>query len=142
MKLSEQVSLPSQNKWTPWDERTEKQALTDFNTLMRNTTFLEDMRIEVNDYTFPNGAVGKIVSYIAEERERVKIVDYREDGEPIKTLKRSDIDDKLREKSVDDLRRDVAEMERQVWDLRFQRGSEKAGDPSKIRVLLKMPARA
>jgi outer membrane protein insertion porin family len=101
MKLSEQVSLPSQNKWTEWDERTEKQALTDFNTLMRNTTFLEDMRIEVNDYTFPNGAIGKIVSYIAEERERVKIVDYREGGEPIKTLKRSDIDDKLREKSVE-----------------------------------------
>jgi outer membrane protein insertion porin family len=102
MKLAERVSLPSQNVWNAWDERMEQQALADFNTLMRNTTFLEDMRIEVTDYTFPNGAVGKIVSYIAEERERVKIVDYRDGkGEPIKILKRSDIDDKLREKNVE-----------------------------------------
>ena len=47
----------------------------------------------------------------------------------------------LREKSVDDLRRDVTEMEREIWDLRFQRGSEKAGDPSKIRALKKGVAR-
>jgi large subunit ribosomal protein L29 len=47
----------------------------------------------------------------------------------------------LREKTTDDLRRDVAEMERQVWNLRFQRGSEKAGDPSKIRALRKAIAR-
>jgi outer membrane protein insertion porin family len=101
MKIGELVSRPSQNVWNAWDERTEQRALADFTTLMRNTTFLEDMRIEVNDFTFPNGAVGKIVSYIAEERERVKIVDYREANEPIKTLKRSDIDDKLRELNVE-----------------------------------------
>ena len=42
-----------------------------------------------------------IVSYIGEERERVKIVDYRDGkGEPIKIIKRSDIDDKLREKNI------------------------------------------
>jgi outer membrane protein insertion porin family len=102
MKLSQMVSRPSQNVWNAWDERTEQQALADFQTLMRNTTFLEDMRIEVNDHTFANGAVGKIVSYIAEERERVKIVDYRDGkGEPIKIIKRSDIDEKLREKNVE-----------------------------------------
>ena len=60
IKLAERVSLPSQNVLNAWDERMEQQALSDFNTLMRNTTFLEDMRIEVNDFTFPNGAVGKI----------------------------------------------------------------------------------
>jgi outer membrane protein insertion porin family len=102
MKLTQMVSRPSQNVWNAWDERTEQQALADFNTLMRTTTFLEDLRIEVTDYTFPNGAVGKIVSYIAEERERVKIVDYRDgQGEPIKIIKRSDIDEKLREKNVE-----------------------------------------
>jgi hypothetical protein len=42
---------------------------------MQDTAFLDDMRIERTDYTFPNGAVGVIVSYIMEERERVKIVD-------------------------------------------------------------------
>ncbi len=47
----------------------------------------------------------------------------------------------LREKSTDELRRDIAEMERQVWELRFQRNSEKAGDPSKIRRLRKDVAR-
>jgi outer membrane protein insertion porin family len=102
MKLGERVSRPSQNVWTAWDESAEQQALADFQTLMRNTTFLEDLRIEVNDYAFPNGAVGKIVSYIGEERERVKIVDYRDgDGEPISIIKRSDIDDKLREQNVE-----------------------------------------
>jgi outer membrane protein insertion porin family len=101
IKLAGLVSRPSQGVWNAWDEKTEQQALADFKTLMFNTTFLEDLRIEVNDYTFPNGAIGKIVSYVGEERERVKIVDYRQGGEPIKTLKRSDIDDKLREKNVE-----------------------------------------
>ncbi len=47
----------------------------------------------------------------------------------------------LREKSTDDMRRDIAEMERKIWDLRFQRGSEKADDPSKIRALRRSVAR-
>jgi outer membrane protein insertion porin family len=94
-------SLPSQNIWVPWNEQAEQQALNDFNTLMRNTTFLEDLRIQVEDVPFPNGAVGKWVGYIGEERERVKIVDYREGDEPIKTIKRTDIEDKLREKGVE-----------------------------------------
>src|SRR5688572_11979531 len=102
MKLVDRISRPSQGIWNPWNEATEDQARADFNTLMRNTTFLEDMRIEVNDFKFPNGAVGVIVSYIGEERERVKIVDYRDGrNEPIKLIKRSDIDDKLREKNVE-----------------------------------------
>ena len=47
----------------------------------------------------------------------------------------------LRERDADDLRRDIAASERQIWDLRFQRGSEKAGDPSKIRRLRREVAR-
>ncbi len=101
-QLEERLSLPSQGKWTEWDESLEELAIADFNTLMRRTNFLDDMRIEVNDQAFPNGAVGKIVSYVMEERERVKIVDYRDgSGEPIKLLKRSDIDEKLREANVE-----------------------------------------
>ena len=47
----------------------------------------------------------------------------------------------IRERSSDDLLRDVAQMERQIWELRFQEGSEKAGDPSKIRQLRRNVAR-
>lgn len=47
----------------------------------------------------------------------------------------------IRERTSDDLLRDVAQMERQIWELRFQEGSEKAGDPSKIRQLRRNVAR-
>ena len=101
-QLDDRVSRPSQGIWTPWDETLEALAITDFKTLMQKTNFLDDMRIEVHDHAFPNGAVGKVVTYIMEERERVKIVDYRDGtGEPIKLLKRSDIDDKLREANIE-----------------------------------------
>lgn len=41
----------------------------------------------------------------------------------------------LREKADEDLRREIAAAEKEIWELRFRRGSEKAGDPSKIRLL-------
>ena len=46
-----------------------------------------------------------------------------------------------REKTTDDLRREIAALEREIWDLRFQKGSEKAGDPSKLRRLRRDVAR-
>ena len=86
----------------PWDEAAEETALRDFRTLMFDTNFLEDMTIEVTDHTFPNGVVGKMVVYKMEERERVKIVDYQDgDGKSISIVKRSDIDEKLREKNIE-----------------------------------------
>ena len=94
-------SVPGGGPWTPWNEAAEELAKADFRRLMQDTAFLDDLRIERQDYTFPNGAVGVIINYIGEERERVKIVDYRNGkGEPIKIIKRSDIDDKLREKNI------------------------------------------
>jgi outer membrane protein insertion porin family len=101
-QVDDRVSRPSQGIWTAWDDSLEQLAIADFKTLMGKTNFLDDMRIEVNDHTFPNGAVGRVVSYVMEERQRVKIVDYRDGtGEPIKLLKRSDIDEKLREANVE-----------------------------------------
>ena len=47
----------------------------------------------------------------------------------------------MRQKSVDDLRRDIAAAEKEIWKIRFQRGSEKAGDPNKIRTLRRGIAR-
>ena len=100
-KFDELVSRPTEGVWSPWNESADRTARADFDTLMKETTFLDDLRIERTDYTFPNGAVGVIVSYIGEERERVKIVDYRDaQGDPINIIKRNEIDDRLREKNI------------------------------------------
>jgi large subunit ribosomal protein L29 len=47
----------------------------------------------------------------------------------------------MRQKPVDDLRREIAAVEREIWKIKFQRGSEKAGDPSKVRTMRKDVAR-
>ena len=47
----------------------------------------------------------------------------------------------MRLRESDDLRRDIAAAEQEIWTLRFQRGSEKAADPSKITHLRKQVAR-
>jgi outer membrane protein insertion porin family len=94
-------SQPSQGNFIPYDEKAEQTMLADFKALWA-TNFLDDLSIEVTDHTFPNGVVGKMVVYHMEERERVKIVDYRDTkGESISIIKRSDIDDKLRERSIE-----------------------------------------
>jgi outer membrane protein insertion porin family len=68
-------SAPSQGVWVPYDEATEKMIVDDFHRLW-NTNFLDNLWIETSDYKFPNGTIGKIVTYNMEERQRVKIVDY------------------------------------------------------------------
>jgi outer membrane protein insertion porin family len=94
-------SLPSQGKFVPYDDRAEQQMIADFKALW-DTKFLEDLSIEVTDHTFENGVVGKMVVYRMEERERVKIVDYRNTkGESVSIIKRSDIDEKLRERNIE-----------------------------------------
>jgi outer membrane protein insertion porin family len=94
-------STPSQKSFVWYDQGTEQTMLSDFKRLWA-TNFLDDLSIEVTDYTFPNGTVGKIVTYHMEERERIKIVDYRDtDEKSISIIKRSDIDDKLRERSIE-----------------------------------------
>lgn len=47
----------------------------------------------------------------------------------------------MRERADDDLRREVAAIEKEIWNLRFRKGSEKAGDPSRIRHLRRDVAR-
>jgi outer membrane protein insertion porin family len=69
------ASAPSQGVWVPYDETTEKMIVDDFHRLW-NTNFLDNLWIETSDYKFPNGTLGKIVTYNMEERQRVKIVDY------------------------------------------------------------------
>lgn len=85
-------SRPSENVWVPYDE---KAVLEDFRRLW-NTNFLDDLWVEVDDYTFANGVVGKLVTYNMEERQRVKIVDYV----GTKVLEQTKIDEKLKEKGL------------------------------------------
>ena len=69
-------SRPSEGVWVPWDDQAEATAVEgDFQRLW-NTKFLDNLWIDVKDYVFANGVVGKLVTYNMEERQRVKIVDY------------------------------------------------------------------
>src|SRR5205823_9692288 len=85
-------STPSQGKWVPYDDSTEKILEDDFRRLW-NTHFLDNLFIDVSDYKFPNGTIGKIVTYNMEERQRVKIVDYVGS----KKIEVSKIDEKLKD---------------------------------------------
>ncbi|MBI3046671.1 MAG: outer membrane protein assembly factor BamA [Acidobacteria bacterium] len=89
-------SQPSQNVWIPYDEKAEQTMLDDFKRLWA-TNFLTDLSIEVTDYFFSNGVVGKLVAYHMEERERVKIVNY----EGTKQIDRAKIDEQLRARSIE-----------------------------------------
>ena len=89
-------SQPSQNLWVPWDEQAERTAIADFRQLWA-TGFLADLSIELTDYTFSNGVIGKLVTYNMEERERVKIVNY--DG--TEKINRADIDEQLRARGIE-----------------------------------------
>lgn len=85
-------SQPSQGVWLPYDANAEKTLEEDFHRLW-NTKFLDNLWIDVSDYKFPNGTIGKIVTYNMEERQRVKIVDYLGS----KKIETSKIDEKLKE---------------------------------------------
>jgi len=94
-------SITAQGRFVFYDEAAEQMMLSDFKTLWA-TNFLDDLSIEITDHTFPNGVVGKMVVYHMEERERIKIVDYRDSkGESISIIKRADIDTKLRERLIE-----------------------------------------
>ncbi|MGE3511211.1 MAG: outer membrane protein assembly factor [Vicinamibacterales bacterium] len=69
------ASRPSEGVWVPYDQAAEQTILGDFKRLW-GTNFLDNISIDVQDYTFSNGVVGKMVVYNLEERQRVKIVDF------------------------------------------------------------------
>ncbi|MGE0593471.1 MAG: outer membrane protein assembly factor BamA [Vicinamibacterales bacterium] len=88
-------SQPSQDLWVPYDERAEETMLADFRRLWA-TSFLDDLVIDVQDYVFSNGVVGKLVTYDMEERERVKIVDYKAEK-----LDRTKIEEQLQQRNIE-----------------------------------------
>jgi len=93
--IATRPSVPSQNQWVPYDAAAEDRLRSDFRSLWA-TNFLDDLSIEVTDYTFSNGVVGKLIKYDIEERQRIKIVDYTGS----KQLESTKIDEKLKEESV------------------------------------------
>ncbi len=58
-----------------------------------STNFLDNLWVEVKDYRFANGVIGKMIIYNMEERQRVKIVDYIGS----KKIETSKIEEKLKE---------------------------------------------
>ena len=95
IEMKSRVSAPSLEKWAPYDEAAETVIREDFKRLWA-TNFLDDLAIEVKDYVFPNGVVGKNIIYDMEERQRVKIVDY----EGLKKVDQAKIEEQLKEKAI------------------------------------------
>jgi outer membrane protein insertion porin family len=85
-------SRPSEGVWVPYDDASEKTIEEDFHRLW-NTNFLDNLFVEASDYKFPNGTIGKVITYNMEERQRVKIVDYVGS----KKIETSKIDEKLKD---------------------------------------------
>jgi len=92
MQIKDRISRPTQGTWVPYNDEIEQIIRDDFKRLW-GTNFLDNLSIESQDYVFPNGVVGKLITYNMEERQRVKIVDYV-GSKKIETTK---IDEKLKE---------------------------------------------
>ncbi|HUR34206.1 MAG TPA: outer membrane protein assembly factor BamA [Vicinamibacterales bacterium] len=93
--IQTKASQPSQNIWVPYNDDTETSIRDDFKRLW-GTNFLDNLSIDVEDYTFANGVIGKLITYDMEERQRVKIVDFVGS----KKLETSKIDEKLKENNA------------------------------------------
>jgi outer membrane protein insertion porin family len=96
MEIAKTPSTPSQNIWVPYTAATEQMMVEDFKRLWA-TNFLDDLKIEVADYTFANGVVGKLITYHMEERERIRNINYAGTDK----INRTDIETRLRERQVD-----------------------------------------
>jgi len=95
MEMKNHVSVPSLGRWVTYDDKVEQVILADFKRLWA-TNFLDDLSIDVQDYKFANGVVGKLVVYDMEERQRVKIVDYVGS----KKVEMSKIDEELKKRQL------------------------------------------
>jgi TonB family protein len=62
-----QASRPSQGIWVPYDAAAEKMILEDFQRLWSNHA-LDDLSVDIRDYRFSNGVIGKLVTYNIKER--------------------------------------------------------------------------
>jgi hypothetical protein len=60
-------SRPSQGLWTPYDSVAEQVILEDFQRLWNNLP-LANLSIDIRDFPFSNGVIGKLVTYNITER--------------------------------------------------------------------------
>ena len=98
IEMKNHVSVPSSGtagRWVPYDDRIEQIILADFKRLWA-TNFLDDLAVDIQDYKFSNGVIGKMVVYDMEERQRVKIVDYVGS----KKVEQAKIDEELKKKDL------------------------------------------
>ena len=96
IQLKDKLSRPSQNIWVPYDESIEQIIREDFQRLWA-TNFLDDIKIEYNDYTFSNGVVGRLVTYNLEERQRIRTIDYVGS----KQVERTKVEERLKEQRIE-----------------------------------------
>ena len=61
-------SRPSDGVWVPYDTVAERVILEDFQRLWKNHA-LADLSVEIRNYRFSNGVVGKLVAYHITERD-------------------------------------------------------------------------
>jgi outer membrane protein insertion porin family len=95
LQVTQFLSSPQNRKWVPYDDKVEQVVLGDFKRLWA-TNFLDDLAVDVQDYKFANGTIGKMIVYDMEERQRVKIVDYVGS----KKVEQSKIDDELKKQNL------------------------------------------
>jgi outer membrane protein insertion porin family len=95
MQFINLVSDPGNGLWQPYTEASVQTLRSDFDRLWE-TGFLEDLQIEVTDFEFPNGVIGKMVTYHMEERPRVRIITY----EGTDQLDRTRIEEQLQEQGI------------------------------------------
>jgi hypothetical protein len=62
-----QASRPLDGVWVPYDERASATMEADYRRLW-DTGRLSDLTFSITDYTFPNGVIGKFVTYTITER--------------------------------------------------------------------------
>ena len=84
MEMMNHLSAPSQGRWVPYTEDIEQILVEDFRRLW-DTGFLDDLSIDVVDQPYPNGVVGKYITFRFEERARVKIFTFEGSDEVDRT---------------------------------------------------------
>lgn len=69
IRLQFVVSKPSRGQWTPFTLDVEQTISADLQRL-RSQSSIAEATSEVKDYLFPNGAVGRVISYLIVDRDR------------------------------------------------------------------------
>jgi hypothetical protein len=61
-------SRPSQGLWVPYNSAAERVIFDDFQRLWANH-LLAELSVDIRDYRFSNGVIGKLVTYNITERD-------------------------------------------------------------------------